>query len=257
MPAARQVLNTVMTGFGRDLLSLIGLVTVMVVQSPMMSVLALLIGPAAIIGVQRLVKRVRSIAKAELTSLSLIISVMQETAQGIRIVKAFNLEPTMRERMNGAIEAVRQRSDRMNSIGARTGPLMETLGGLAVAGVTLWSGYAAIYYDQKPGAFMSFITAILLAYEPAKRLAGTRVQIEQGIVGVRAMFMLLDLKPTMEVNPDGPDLEAKAGEILFEKVIFAYPRAKPVFRRFDLRLLPGKLRRWSGRPAPARRPSST
>ena len=166
---------------------------------------------------------------------------MQETAQGIRIVKAFNLEPIMRERMNEAIEAVRQRSNKMNNISARTGPLMETLGGLAVAGVMLWSGYAAIYYDQKPGAFMSFITAILLAYEPAKRLANTRVQIEQGMVGVRAMFKILDTKPTMDANPDGPDLEAKAGEIVFEKVTFAYPRAKPVFRGFDLRLLPGKL----------------
>jgi len=211
------------------------------VQSPLMSLFALLIGPAAVIGVQRLVKRVRAIAKTELTSLSLIISVMQETAQGIRIVKAFNLEPIMRTRMQDAIEAVRQRANKMNNISARTGPLMETLGGFAVAGVTLWSGYAAIYYDQKPGAFMSFITAILLAYEPAKRLASTRVQIEQGLVGVRAMFKMLDLKPTMEVNADGPDLEAKAGEIVFEKVTFAYPPAKPVFRGFDLRLLPGKL----------------
>ena len=166
---------------------------------------------------------------------------MQETAQGIRIVKAFNLEPIMRERMHAAIEAVRQRADKIDSISARTGPLMEMLGGFAIAGVMLWAGYAAIYYDQKPGAFMSFITAILLAYEPAKRLASTRVQIEQGLVGVRPMYKMLDTKPTMEANPDGPDLEAKAGEVVFEKVTFAYPRAKPVFRGLDLRLLPGKV----------------
>src|SRR5262249_44360528 len=128
--AARQVLNTVMTGFGRDLLSLIGLVTVMLVQSPGPSAFALIIGPVAIIGVQRLVKQIRSIAKAELSSLSMIISVMQETAQGIRVVKAFNLEPIMRERMKEAIEAVRRRSNKIANIGARTGPLMETLGGL-------------------------------------------------------------------------------------------------------------------------------
>src|SRR5262245_19288150 len=82
--SARQVLNTVMTSLGRDLLSLIGLVTVMVVQNPAMSAIALVIGPVAFFGVQRLVKRVRSIAKAEISSLGQIISVMQETAQGIR-----------------------------------------------------------------------------------------------------------------------------------------------------------------------------
>ena len=223
-----------------------------------MSVFALLIGPAAIVGVRRLVKRVRAIAKSELTSLGLIISVMQETAQGIRIVKAFNLEPIMRERMNGAIEAVRQRSNKINGISARTGPLMETLGGLAIAGVTLWSGYAAIYYDQKPGAFMSFITAILLAYEPAKRLASTRVQIEQGIVGVRAMFKLLDLKPTMDGEPGraGPRRGGRARSSSSRS-----PSPIRVPSRSSAASIsafpPASSPRWSVRPAPARRPSST
>src|SRR5262249_1293339 len=64
--AARQVLNTVMTGFGRDFLSVIGLVAVMVMQSPGPSAVALIVGPIGIFGVQRLVKRVRSVAQAEL-----------------------------------------------------------------------------------------------------------------------------------------------------------------------------------------------
>ena len=238
--AVRNVLNTVMTSLGRDLASVIGLVAVMVVQSPTLAVVALVVGPLAANGVRRLVKRVRAIAKAELSSLSLIVSVMQETAQGIRIVKAFNLEPIMRRRMNEAIEAVRARSNKMNAVGARSGPLMESLGGLAVAGVTLWAGYAAIFHNQQPGVFTSFLTAILLAYEPAKRLANTRVQIERGLVAVRAMFDVLDLKPSMSANPEGPELKAEAGEIVFDKVTFAYARAKPVLRRLDLRILPGK-----------------
>ena len=233
--AARSVLNTIITSFGRDLLSVIALVAVMVFPSPVLSLIVLVIGPTAVWGVTGLVKRIRAIAKAEFRSLSMVISSMQETAQGIRIVKALNLEPVMRHRMGEAVEAVRKRADKMASIQARTGPLMETLGGMAVAGVMLWAGYAAIYLGQKPGAFMSFITAILLAYEPAKRLARTHVEIEAGLIGVRLMYELLDTKPTMDIHRGGQRLEVGSGEVRFDKVDFAYRPSSPLFR--DLNFL--------------------
>jgi ATP-binding cassette subfamily B protein len=213
----------------------------MIVQSPALSLVVLVIGPAAVWGVTGLVKRIRNIAKQEFRSLSMVISSMQETAQGIRIVKALNLEPVMRHRMGEAVESVRQRADKMASIQARTGPLMETLGGMAVAGVMLWAGYASIYLGQKPGAFMSFITAILLAYEPAKRLARTHVEIEAGLIGVRLMYELLDTKPTMDINRGGPRLEIESGEVRFDKVDFAYRKSSPLFRKLDFLAEGGKM----------------
>jgi subfamily B ATP-binding cassette protein MsbA len=239
--AARSVLNTVITSFGRDLLSVVGLVAVMVIQSPAMSLIALLIGPIAVFGVTGLVKRIRNLARAEFRSMSKVISSMQETAQGIRIVKALNLEPMMRSRMDEAVESVRKRADKMASIQARTSPLMETLGGMAVAGVMLWAGYATIFLGEKPGAFMSFITAILLAYEPAKRLARTHVEIEAGLIGVRLMYELLDTKPSMDLNHAGPRLEAKAGEVRFEKVDFSYRKGTRLFRDLNFLADGGKM----------------
>lgn len=240
--AARAVLNTIITSFGRDLLSVIGLVTVMIIQSPFMSAFALLIGPVAVWGVTGLVKRIRGLARMEFRSLAKVISSVQETAQGIRIVKALNLEPIMRDRMVDAIESVRKRADKMAIIQARASPLMETLGGVAVAGVMLWAGYATIFLGQKPGAFMSFITAILLAYEPAKRLARTHVEIEANLIGVRMMYELLDTKPTMNLNRDGPRLELKTGEVRFEKVKFGYrPKEPPLFEDFDFLAEGGKM----------------
>ena len=94
--AASSVLTTVMTSFGRDLLSVIGLVTVMIIQSPWMSILALVIAPLAILGVRELVRRIRAVSNLEYQTNAQIISVIQETALGIRIIKAFNLEDTMR-----------------------------------------------------------------------------------------------------------------------------------------------------------------
>ena len=120
-------------------------------------------------------------------------------------------------------------------------PSWRLLGGLAMATVMLWAGSAAINYGTQPGAFMSFITAILLAYEPAKRLADTRVTLERGLVGVRLMYKILDTKPTMDANPNGPDLEVRAGQVKFDDVNFAYRRNVPALRGLTFDAPAGKV----------------
>ena len=105
----------------------------------------------------------------------------------------------------------------------------------------VWAGYAAIRNNESPGAFMSFLTALLLAYEPAKRLANTRVSLERGAIGVRMIYDILDTKPTMEINADGPDLRIEQGEVTFTGVDFSYRPNVPVLRNLDFRAAPGKV----------------
>ena len=220
--AARQVLDTVINAAGRDFLSLVGLIVVMFVQSPTMSLIILVVGPITIFSINKLIKRVRSVARAQFVSLSQVVSDMQESATGIRIVKAFNLEGVMRKRMGASIDDVRARADKIVQISARTNPLMEVLGGFAIAMIVLWAGYQTIYFGTQPGAQMSFIAAIALAYEPAKRLARMQISLEAGLVGVRLMYELLDTPPTIVSNPDGPTLKITKGEVVFDRVDFSY-----------------------------------
>ncbi len=239
--AAGQLLNTILTSFVRDLLSVIGLVAVMIIQSPWMSLIVLVVGPIAIFGVNHLVRQMRNMAKMEFAGMTQIIASMQETAHGMRVVKAFNLESAMRTRMNQAIETVRQRGNRIGAIKAQTAPLMETLGGFAIAGVMLWAGYQTIYEGARPGAFVSFVAAILLAYEPAKRLANTRVAIERGVVGVQFIYSILDTKPTLDTNPDGPELKVERGDVTFRNVNFHYRKKTAVLTDFNFNAPAGKV----------------
>jgi ATP-binding cassette, subfamily B, bacterial MsbA len=239
--AARMVLDTVITNVGRDFLTVLGLVIVMVIQAPLLSIIVLIVGPIAIIGVGKLMKRVRGVARDQFTSLSMVVSDVQETVQGMRIVKAYNLESAMRKRMAKSIELVRQRADKIVRIGARTSPLMETLGGVAAAVIILYAGYQTIYFNQPPGAFMSFLAAIGLAYEPAKRLAKGQITIEANLVGVRMMYELLDTSPGLDINADGPDLVLSGGAVVFDRVDFAYRDAAPVFRGLDFTAAAGKM----------------
>jgi subfamily B ATP-binding cassette protein MsbA len=147
----------------------------------------------------------------------------------------------MRTRMNQAIETVRQRGNRIGAIKAQTSPLMETLGGFAIAGVMLWAGYQTIYEGVRPGAFVSFVAAILLAYEPAKRLANTRVGIERGVVGVQFIYAILDTKPTLDTNPDGPELKVEHGDVVFRNVNFNYRKRTAVLTDFNFNAPAGKV----------------
>ncbi len=97
--AARSVVDTLVTSFIRDMFSLIGLVLVMVIQQPLLSLVAFIFGPVAFVAVNKLLKQTKRVMKKELASVSAIMRVMQETVFGARIVKSFNLESTMRNRM--------------------------------------------------------------------------------------------------------------------------------------------------------------
>ena len=220
--AARTVLNLLVTSVGRDFLTLIALVGVMVWMQPVMSLIAVVIAPIAILGIVSLVRKVRRIAKAEFLSLARIIEVMQESVLGIRVVKAFNMEERMRERMFDAIANVESRANKIAHLTARTSPLMETLGGFAIGLVILVSSWIIIEGGQTPGAFMSFLTALLLAYEPAKRLARLQVSLEAGLIGVRLMFQLIDRPVTLTNAIDATDLIVTDGHVRFDNVSFNY-----------------------------------
>lgn len=235
--AARAVVDLVMTSLGRDLMSLIALTAVMIAQDPLMSGVVLLIMPGAVIGVTRLVKRVKLIMRAELKSLAQIVSTMQETAIGIRIVKSFRLEDVMRKAMGRAIRDVEKRSNKIAVTGAMTGPLMESLGGFAIAGIIIYGGWNVIENGADAGGFFSFITAMLMAYEPAKRLARLNVQFHSNIVGVSMLYEILDQPIDTDEAPNAVDLSITEGRIALENVSFAYGNS-PALNNISLDIQP-------------------
>lgn len=238
--AARAVIDVIVTSFVRDLFSLIGLVTVMVVQQPILSLVSVIVGPLAIFGVRNLTKKVRKIMEQELASLGMIIQNVQETATGIRVIKAFHLEDYMNKRMEKYVTEVEQRSNSMAKLEAASSPIMETLSGFAIAGVVALSGIWVLQEGNTPGELMSFITALLLAYEPAKRLARMRVSLEGGLIGVRMMYELADRPVDLKEKEDAVPLAAGIGEIRFNKVNFSYKQNQQLFHDLDLSFPAGK-----------------
>ena len=120
-----------------------------------------------------MIRRIYSIARSQFQGGTRIIETLQETLQGIRIVKAFTLEDTMRERFDRNVAAVEHEANKMARVSNRASPLMETLGGCAIAIAITYGGYRVIEIGATPGQFFSFITAFLLPMSRQSDLPGS------------------------------------------------------------------------------------
>ncbi len=223
--AVRSVLELLITSVGRDVLTVIALVAVMFVKDPLISLMTLFIAPVAVLGIGYLVRRVRSVAKKQFINLAGIVTGMQETATGIRVIKAFNLEGKMTTRMNNSIESVETQANRMANLDARSSPIMETLGGFAIALVILYAGWSVREHGKTPGEVVAFLTAMLLAYDPAKRLAKVSVILRSQLVGAGLLYEVLDTEPALQERGDAENLVINGGVIRLENISFAYAGA--------------------------------
>ncbi len=239
--AATQVINLLISSVGRDVLTLIGLVTVMVLQDPLMSFFSFVVAPPALFILRKMVRRIYSIARSQFHGNTLVVQTMQETLQGIRVVKAFTLEHIMRDRFDRHVAAVEHEANKMARVSNRASPLMESLGGCAVALVLIYAGYRVIETGATAGQFFSFLAAFLLAYEPAKRLARLNIELNSALVGVRILFEVLDSPPSERADDDKPALQIRTPRIEFDDVDFAYRSDESVLRGMSFVAEPGKL----------------
>lgn len=238
--AAAVVLNLLITAVGRDLLTLIGLMAVMVYQDPLLSLVGLVVMPPAILVIRKLMRRSRGIAKTEFEGGIKILETLQETIQGFRIVKAFGLEPEMRRRLTANVATVEQAANKLARVAGRSNPLMETLGGIAIAMVLLYGGYRVLALGATPGEFISFITAFLLAYEPAKRLARLNVDLSAQYVAVSKLFETLD-DGGGEGAEDYRPASVANGRVEFRHISFSYRDELPVLQDLSFAAEPDKL----------------
>ena len=227
--SASDAINLVVTTFGRDTLSLVALAGVMISQSPGLSLLTIVVAPAGVFVTRLAIRRVRAIVHNEFGASANILEALQETVQGFKIVEAFNLQSPMRDRVSVNVENIELISNKLARASNFATPMMEALGGVAVALVILIGGYMVVSFDAPPGEFFSFIAAFLLAFEPAKRLARLNIDLANSLVGVRILFEFLDL-PDRSESTEQPEIHVSSGHIEFHQVEFRYRPNSPVLR---------------------------
>ncbi|TWB97005.1 ATP-binding cassette subfamily B protein [Bradyrhizobium macuxiense] len=235
------VLNMLVNAIGRDFLMLISMLAVMVWQDPLMSFIGLVAVPPAMLMLRRLVKRIKGLAHNQFTGTADIMETMQESLQGIRTVKAFTLEGTMQQRIDENIAIVERNANKMARVANRSNPLMEMLGGFAVAGCLMYGGYSVVALGSTPGQFFTFLTAFLMATEPAKRLARLNIDLNSQLVGARMLLEVVDSPASEQADDDKPALKLSDARIELRDVSFAYRPGEPVLNRMSFVAEPGKV----------------
>ncbi len=236
----RDVLNLTVTSLARDLVTLVALIGVMLLQDLVLTLIVFTVAPPLMIGLRYLSRRLRSATKESIILNSHVLGAVQETVQGIAIVKAFTMEAQLQDKIQSTIDQAERRANKIAQLSERNGPMTETVAGFSIAGVMAYAAYQAIYGGVLPGAFFSFVTALLLAYEPAKRLARLQVQMERAAVNARMIYEILDTQPHQRDKPGAAALSVTDARIEFRDVTFAYGANPPVLRKLNFTAEGGK-----------------
>src|SRR5690606_3732475 len=177
----RDMLSMTLKSVVGDAVLLIALVGSMIALDPMLAAIALLIGPPLIFTVNRIMRRLRKVARQAGEVNARLVGAMQETTQGIAVVKAVTMEEQLARRMDGLVAEAENRANKIARVSERVTPISEALAGFAIAGVIAYSAYNAAAAGTPPGSVFAFITALLLAYDPARRLARVQVNLERSL----------------------------------------------------------------------------
>ncbi|HJU18029.1 MAG TPA: ABC transporter transmembrane domain-containing protein [Stellaceae bacterium] len=218
----RNAAANILGAIGKDAVTVVFLVGVMFYQDWLLALVSFFVFPLAIrpiVGIGRRMRRVSANTQAEIGQLTTLLT---QTFQGARQVKAYGMEAYEESRAARLIERVYALLDRAARTRSRASPMMEALGGTAIAVVILYGGHQVISDARTPGAFFSFITALLLAYQPLKSLANLNASLQQGLAAAQRLFEVIDVEPTIRDRPGARALAIRGGEIRFAGVRFGY-----------------------------------
>ncbi len=226
----RDVLNMTVTSVARDFLTLVALIVVMISKDWVLTLIVFVVAPPLLYALRYVSKRLRSATRESVVLNSHVLGAMQETVQGIAIVKAFTMEEQLKTKVDAIINSAENRANRIASLSERTAPLTETFAGLAISGVLAYAAFRSIYGGVLPGAFFSFVAALLMAYDPARRLARLQVSLERAVVNARMIYEILDMEPRQRDKPNARSIELGRAAIEFRDVRFAYGDGEEILK---------------------------
>ncbi len=171
------------TALLKDSFTLLCLVVVIFYRDWQLAIVAMFVFPLAVYPIAKFGQKMRQIATRAQVTLGSLTSLLQETISGTRIVKAFGMEAHENKRFSVENERLFRLSLKSISINAVSSPFMEFLGGLGISAIIFYGGYQVIHGQSTPGTFFSFLTALIMLYEPVKRLTNVNNTIQQGIAG--------------------------------------------------------------------------
>lgn len=228
----RQSVVIILTGMARETLTLVMLVGLMFYQNASLALIAFFAFPVAVYPVIRLGRRMRKISNNTQEEMGEFTHRLDETFRSAKVIKAYQQEEYEISRATDAVERIYALYKKAARNQSAASPIVETIGGFAIAAVIFYGGMQAIESDATSGNFMSFITAALLTYRPAKVLSKMNTTLQDGLAAARRLFILLDTEPQIKNSPNAKTLKIvkQGASVGFKDVKFSYTEEKPALK---------------------------
>ena len=223
-----------------EALTMVALFGVMFYQDVWMTLLCTLILPLIFGLVSYLSRKVRSISAEEATLSGRYFAIGSEALSGIKTVKSYSLEQKSIQRFNSAVDQLENRIFSIVRISSVTGPLMEFLGGLVIGTFVVYAAWQTITNGKTPGEFTAFITAFLMAYEPAKKISKYWVELQKSLVQTGNLYEILDAENALNEKGIIGNLDGSS-VLRFSDVSYTHDGSTNVLQNISLSISPGEF----------------
>ena len=238
-----QVLLNVINGIAisalKEFFTLIALLGLMFYQNWKLSLLAIIMIPVAAFFSKKFGKRMGKFVNQSLLASEVFTKFLSEILKATSVIKIFQREDRELKNFRNIIEDRIEKMTKVERTRLGAAPVMETITGMAIAIVVFAGGYLSINNQIEVGSFFSFLTALMLAYQPVRALSGVNIGVNEGLVAAKRIYELLDNEDQVSNDPSQNDLVIKNKEIIFNNVSFSYPDGTNAINKIATKILGG------------------
>ncbi len=230
----RAAVSNVLVGIAKDTLTLIFLIGLLFYHDWALALIAFVVFPTAVYPIVRIGQRMRKVSDNTQVQMGELTTILDETFRGARHVRAYGMENYEIDRAGRIIETIFQLVQKAARVRSATHPIMESLGGVAIAVIIFYGGSQVVTGATTPGTFASFISALLMAYPAMKNLANLNANLQEGLAAAQRIFTLINAEPTIQDRPDAKQLGTVRGDVEFKNVRFGYEKGRAALSGIDL-----------------------
>lgn len=236
----QQSLSNVLVKAVRDIFQVVILLSVVFYMNWRMAMITFIVLPVAAYPIIRFGRLFRKLSTATQEETANVSNILHETITGNRIVKAFTKEQYENDRFRRQVFSLFNLNMKDAKYRCMQHPLMELIGGLAVAAIIWIGGKGVINGSSTPGEFFAFLTAMIAAYEPVKGITRVNATIQQGLAAATRVFAILDVEPEIKDKENAKILPPFSTQISFNSLTFSYDKDDTVLTDINLTVPAGE-----------------
>ncbi len=235
------MVSTAVISLFRDSFSVVAFLFVIFYRDWKLALGAFIVLPVAFYPIVLFGKRIRKLSTGSQETMADLNSFLHETFSGAKIIKIFNLQSFETTRFKEKTRELFRLEMKKVMTRALSSPVMEFLGGLGIAFVIWFGGMRVVNGTSTPGVFFSFLTAVMMLYDPVKKLSNLNNTIQEGVAAASRVFDVLEARNDVKDKSDARPLEASSCDVVFENVSFAYGPDEPLaLKNINLKAAPGE-----------------